>query len=228
VTFQVALIGNEGLVVGSDRRIVRCTYLQNQNPAFQFGEQDKFLKANDSSAICFFAGGSLSQNIASSIAANYGRKRRSILDWERALRTWANNNRTSETSLMSEQVIVVRQNNPESVWLITKQGNNPSSAHEITDHVCTGHNASARFLVAQLWARIMSLDKLKILALMVMAYASKEHPTTVGGSYDLLTLDIRQNAQWTHYQSLDSIFQAFQGKLKGAFDELGPVTASPA
>jgi hypothetical protein len=174
----------------------------------------------------FFAGGSLSQNIASSIAANYGRKPHLTLDWERALRTRANNNRSNETSVMSEQVVVVRQTNPESVWLVTKQGNNPSSAHEITDHVCTGHNATARFLVAQLWARTMSLDQLKTLALVVMAYASKEHPTTVGGSYDLLTLDTSQRSQWARYESLDSVFHAFQTKLKVAFDELSPVTVS--
>ena len=58
MTFQVALIGSDGLIVGSDRRQVYSTPGTFENHgALQPGEICKFSKGPNEEIICAFAGG---------------------------------------------------------------------------------------------------------------------------------------------------------------------------
>ena len=67
MTFQVALIGREGPVIGSDRLTNRQTQdeaFTNQSPTIEMGHQEKFITSDDGSLVCFFAGGPNCQNVA--------------------------------------------------------------------------------------------------------------------------------------------------------------------
>jgi len=87
VTFQVALVGTDGILLGSDRLALYYTPLPTGGQATQRTETTKFRKSDDRSVICFFAGSGFAGDLAQTIAAPF--KGNSLLEWETPLRNIA-------------------------------------------------------------------------------------------------------------------------------------------
>ncbi len=222
VTFQVALIGSDGLVVGSDQLSNRQSQDDmNETPTIEMSKQEKFVKSDDGSLLCFFAGGPTSQNVASTIAAHCAGTPTSNLSWERKVRSKVRSVELLRGAPIGDQIIVVRKHIPTAVCLVQRSLQGATFVNEYKEQpVCIGNNALAKFLVTHLWEPGRTILELKKLALLTLAYAAKENPGGVGGPFDLMTLDNNQNFDWSPHQSADTIFAAFQGKLEAAFDEL--------
>jgi hypothetical protein len=220
VTFQVALIGSDGLVVGSDRLSNRLTRDDaNENPTIEDGRQEKYLKSDDGSLVCFFAGDSTCQNVASSIAMHCSGNSRTDLTWTAAVRSRANSVGRIPWSI-GDQLLVVRRHIPNAVWVVVRH---PAGATFVTEYkeqaVCIGNNALAKFLPTHLWNSGLAIPQLKKLALLTLAYAAKENPGSVGPPYDVMSLDKNQKFEWSQHQSGDAIFAEFDAKLRTAFDQ---------
>jgi hypothetical protein len=54
------------------------------------------------------------------------------------------------------------------------------------------------------------------LALLTLAYAEKENPSTVGGGFDVMVLS-RLESEWSRIDFPEELFARFDGKLKAAF-----------
>jgi hypothetical protein len=223
VTFQIALIGSDGLVVGSDQKSTRQIRESiDENPTTEMGKQEKFLKSDDGSLVCFFAGGPTCQTIAATIAMHCTSTSMSDLRWQTAVRTRVNN-ADRVPSLVGDQFIIIRKHISNSVWLAQRTFQTPATVNEYKNQIlCTGNNALAKFLPTHLWESRFTIRQLKTLALLTLAYAAKENPSTVGPPFDLMTLDKNQIFEWSKHESefTDAIFDTFHGKLKAAFDEL--------
>ena len=90
VTFQIALIGGEGIVVGSDQKSNRqIRESMDENPKTEMGKQEKFLKSDDGSLVCFFVGGPTCQAVAATIAMHCADASMPELRWQTAVRRLA-------------------------------------------------------------------------------------------------------------------------------------------
>ena len=218
MTFQVALIGSEGIVVGSDQLVNRQSNNENENPTIEISRQEKFVKSDDDSLICFFSGGPTCRNVASTIALHCTDTSMPSLRWETAVRTRVNNSQRLPEPRLGDVIIVVQKRITNSIWLVQRPLEGPTDIYLYKDQICTGNNALAKFLVTHLWNYSLTLPQLKKLALLALSYAAKENPGAIGAPFDLMTLDNNHNIEWSHYESLDTIFSSFDGKLKEAFN----------
>ena len=188
VTFQVALIGTGGLVIGSDTRL---TYMTPGNPpSFQLLDgPSKFCASDDSSVICAYAGGPASKSIALEIACrcsagNVG----SELQWEKALGNAAKSVDRPPVTRIMDEVLVVRKDNAGVVWLVTVVGGTEPNIQKVIGHICTGDNSAARFIPRNLWAESLGMRDLETLALLTLSYATRDNPSGVGGDFEILSL----------------------------------------
>jgi hypothetical protein len=220
MTFQIALIGSDGLVVGSDRMVVDArAYPGEEKVMFDRSQQAKFVKNKAESIVCFCAGGADSQNQARDIAREC-RPVDSDLEWATKLKEVASETRRFTRIDVFNEIIVVRKDSPDSVWLVKSDCQGQTFASKITDRKCTGSNVLAQFLPAHLWQSGLAISRLKTLALLTLAYAAKENPGSVGAPFDLMTLNKNQTFEWSKLESEDALSDAFQEKLKAAFDDL--------
>jgi hypothetical protein len=228
VTFQVALIGSDGLVVGSDRMSVRQSREPwDDNATMENGWQEKFIISEDESLVCFFAGGPTCEQVATQIALNCAEVPRSKVRWKSSLHETAHNV-PRFPSAIGDQVMVVRKRVPSTIWLVQRTLTPPMTfVNEYTNQpLCTGNNVVAKFLPTHLWRSDLNITELKKLALLTIAYAARENSGSIGPAFDVMTLDKNQHIEWSKYSSLDAMFIEFQHKMEGIFGELRPVTAS--
>jgi len=184
MTMQVVLVGSNGLVVGSDRKLAYRTQEGNSAPDYQFDVGDKFVRSRDGSIICFFAGGSHAKSIAEGAAAR-SYSGQAICEWHYDLRKAAEDVRASS---IGDEVIVIRLGGEGTdVALINKIGYT-ATVSAINQHRCTGVNVKARFLVERFW-RKAKVESLRRLALLVLGHAARERPTEVGFGFDLMTIE---------------------------------------
>lgn len=229
VTFQIALAGQNGLVIASDRLVNRRIDNLNENPTLEMGKQEKFVRSEDSTLVCFFAGGPTCHQIASEIAANCVNSHMKNLDWQMALRKQIIDIPFLDGVGIADQIIVVRRHIPTSFWLVQRvpgvqTAQRTRGAMMYIDEyqnqtLCTGNNVHAKFLSRNLYRSNLTIEQLKKLAMLTLAYAAKENPGSIGGPFDLMTLDTRQNMEWAQYESADSIVDDFEGRLQRSFIE---------
>jgi hypothetical protein len=203
VTFQIALIGSDGLVVGSDRMVSEMkAYPNDEKFMLDRSQQSKFVKNKGESVVCFCAGGADSQNQARDIARDCHPRGDSDLEWDTQLEQAAKKTRRVIRMDVFNEIIVVRKEIPDAVWLVKSDCQTQTFVSKITDRKCTGSNVVAQFLSTHLWNATRSIPDLKKLALLGLAYAARENPTSIGGSFDLMTLDRQQQFSWSRYESL--------------------------
>jgi hypothetical protein len=217
VTFQVALIGSDGLVVASDRRANNLTPVADENPGVMMNEQDKFRLNKVGTVLCFYAGGADCETQAREIVLNCQPSEDEV-KWETGLCEAARQNRRVAGGELLNEFLVIRQDIKNALWVI-KSLSFDSYVTKLTDRTCTGNNALAKFLVVHLWKRNRPVIELKQLALLTLAYAEKENPSTVGGGFDVMVMRGLQ-FEWSRHDFPDEIFAQFDGKLRAAFDEL--------
>lgn len=226
VTFQIALIGSDGLVVGSDRMVVEAkAYPDEEKVMFDRTQQSKFIKNKAESVVCFCAGGADSQNQARDIAREC-KPVDSDLEWTTKVGQVASKTVRFTRNDVFNEILIVRRDSPDAVWLVKSDCKGQTYVSKITERKCTGSNALAQFLPSRLWQPTLAIPQLKTLALLTLAYAAKENPSSVGAPFDLVTLDKHEIFDWSKHQSadMDELFAAFDGKLRPAFDELEKAT----
>ncbi len=204
LTFQVVLIGRDGLVVGSDRKMS----FRSPTPdvrgysagAWQFAPSTKFVKSTDESVICACAGGPQAKSIANSIVLSCAPVvNESAIQWEEWLR------HTSDavvSNSVGDEVIVVRRNFPDHAIVLCRE-ERTTGVLRIETALCTGTSLTARFLTQHLW-QLDTVDNLERLALLSLAYAVKERPSEVGEGFDIMTLRTSGNVSWRHLEPNDS------------------------
>jgi hypothetical protein len=205
MTFQVALIGCDGLVVGSDRRVLfrsPSPDLVGPRPAaWQSLPGTKFIKSEDDTLVCACAGGPQSRSIATAFIAEWEQCRTARqIEWENRLRT------TAEAVLgnsVGDEIIVVRKDQPARVLIVTRN-NRDVGIQPIESTICTGTALNARFLSAFLWQPTTAVSGLRRLALLSLGCAAKERPGEVGDGFDLMTLEAATNRMtWETFQPDD-------------------------
>jgi hypothetical protein len=206
MTFQIGLVGCDGLVVGSDRRVLfRSAHpdLVGQNPAgWQSFPTTKFAKAQDESLVCAFAGGPQSRSIAVAVIAEWPEcLGLSVMEWEHRVRT------TAESILgnsVGDEILVVRKDDPSRI-LVVNRNDRVAGIQPVETAICTGTATNARFLPMALWKRT-TVSHLRRLALLTLGYAARERPGEVGDGFDLMTL----HSSSTNSSSTDITWERFE------------------
>jgi hypothetical protein len=218
VTFQIALIGKDGLVVGSDRKVSYLT----EGTAGQHIAAEKYIEGADKSIVCFFAGSPLASNIARRIASTCANVLTDEPQWGILLAQAADNvaGPSLPSLAMIDEVLVVRPDVPKAVWLVSKLQPNPASVQTVTETICTGANLTSRFLPRYLWSPL-PLDTLRDLALLTLSFAERENPSGVGRGFDVLTLEKGNGFKWTTHspesakKSADQFLSGLHDLFKG-------------
>jgi len=210
MTFQIALVGSDGLVVGSDRKMAYRTQEQNGKANWQFSDSDKFTQNTDGSIVCFFAGGPHAKSVADLVVTKCDPSQ-NLPEWHNSLRETA---QTIRAHSQGDEIIVVRSQQRD-VCLINKVGD-AASLSPIDGARCTGVIAKCRFLVEAFWERA-SVQGLRHLALVAMQYAACERSESVGLGFNLLVLE-DGNVKWEKYTENDdrilSICDQFQHQIR--------------
>jgi hypothetical protein len=211
MTFQIALIGTDGLLVGSDRLMTYQT-VAPENLATQRSETTKFVKSADNSIVCFFAGSHYAVNLAQVIASS-NFVGNSPLQWAMHLRQVATGLQRPPLPVIDE-ILVARTDMPSFVSVVTKTNQPMAQAATVERWLCTGDNSPARFLPWHLYRR-MTVAELKPLALLTLAYASKESPGLVGIGFDLVIVRNGRTVEEERYGAREIL----EGNLVSVFDK---------
>ena len=221
VTFQVALIGSDGLVIGRDRKVLHVTPVEGENPIYQRPEQPKYKKDKLETVACFYAGGADSAKQASEIVRVSATE--DVESWESAIEHAAKKTHRVFGKDFLNEILIVRRDTPNEIWLLKS---NPPDTRicTITSSICTGTYSDARFLVSRLWHPGLPVAQLKNLALLALADATEDNSGNIGGSFDIMTMSDRQ-FRFEHYElsQVEQAFAAFHEKLTAAFEDFSPV-----
>jgi hypothetical protein len=222
VTFQIALAGKDGLVVASDQLATRPVQFEKEStPTIEYCTQEKFIKSHDDSLICFFSGGPMCQEVASTIAIECSRHSLSNLRFESALRRAANKVAFLRNASVGDQIIVVRRKIADAVWLVQRSvGGIIFVTHYRQQYLCTGNSTVARFLPLHLWSNQLLISELKKLALLTLNYAARENPGSIGPPFDVMCLYSNNSICWSQEQADEAGFAAFNESLNAAFANL--------
>lgn len=191
MTFQIALFGSDGLLVGSDKKIINQSVEVAGNKHTrdsQFSTGSKISRNSKGTIICFYAGGSESKSIADKVAVECNPAESNITEWHYHLRETARTVSAEPIGVppLMNSVLVIRPLIPD-IALISKYGDRTSVSPQIPDKICTGVQAKSYFLVEQFWRKI-PVDRLKTLMLGALGYAAIERPESVGNGFDVLTI----------------------------------------
>jgi hypothetical protein len=195
LTLQVVLVGLDGLVLASDRRMVDVhwvpkAYASHRAALTQKFTTSKLLWSESRRICCAFAGGPQSSTIAAAIAreCDVSPLPSALLEWQHSIEIAIGDMRGSGAHIMDE-VIVLRSDSPTSALRVLVQDNCPSFV-TVASALCTGHTtAPAVFVPAHLYHSRMSVSTLKSLALLTIGYGSRDNPSGVGCGADLITLN---------------------------------------
>jgi hypothetical protein len=211
MTFQVAFIGSDGLIVGSDRLMSYVTpNPEEPNSAWQTTQTLKFVKSADGAIVCTYAGGQLAKNMAVGICGQHVPSGPEI-NWENVLYSVTRYSRPPQS--VTDEIIAVRRDLTDAFWVVRKD-NAASYVQKITaDPLCVGVNSPARFLARYLYQRA-PVGELKPLLLLTLAYASVGSPSVVGGEFDIMTLTSDGAITWDNFDAE----KVKQGPLYSAFN----------
>src|SRR5258708_8658755 len=192
VTFQVVLIGSDGLVVASERMDNYGTPCSpGEGTAWQRSRTKKYFESEDGSVICFSAGGPSVRDIARSIAlkcrtVDCEGKQLSLLQWEDSLKNVADEVVRLGRLALPDEIIIVRRDVRDAAWLVVKHEESLTTVSQVSEWRCTGDNSAARFLPWHLWIST-SVRELKCLAVLAIGYAHQENPSAVSEEFDVMT-----------------------------------------
>jgi hypothetical protein len=180
VTYQVGMVGCDGILFASDTRQIYVITPTEQNPypPFQPSEVSKFLLSADRSLICAFAGSPLSREFAKRIVAATGSHSSSALDLER---DFLDISAAIGPPMGSrDEIMVARASDPSRILLLSRWVQR-NSATDQTRWITTGDNSGpCRFFLHHFYEK-RPIAELQRLAALTLAYASMENPTGIGG-----------------------------------------------
>jgi hypothetical protein len=209
MTFQVALVGSDGVILGSDRRITnRATRVGDAVPFNQYEERTKFFKSDKESVIVSFVGGSEAQRIGREIVE---KSDPALHDsgWESYLDGIA----AKAQPRGPDEVLVLRKARPNEIVRCVLG----SGASRIENHFCAGAIVPACFLTQHFY-RKQPVALLENLAILTLKYGSEEAPTTVGGGFDIVFVT-ESGTRWKFYAldapQITSLKQKFESNTLG-------------
>src|SRR5271165_3048528 len=185
MTFQIVLVGKDGIVLGSDRLFAERglrALLQKQRTTLQRTTGTKICTAADNAVVCSFAGGPYSETIARRIVTDCNPLGRSDIDWRNCLEVAAKNITDYEEHIVDE-VFVIRTDNRSVVKIIRQQKDDPTFT-PVTGHMFSGIETDAIIVPKLFWRADMECDELRTLAVVAVVLASQEAPHLIGGGID--------------------------------------------
>lgn len=202
MTFQLALIGSDGLIVASDRRMQYRSKPEGKIDAglFQPVAGSKFTQSPNGDVICASAGSAIATQIAIDIAMKCDPSLHSdSTSWRYTVNLVAEETLATSSPHL-EEIIVVRKDMPECVLLVSAQ--TCASTTVISEFICTGFSTPARFLPRHLWKR-SSVASLKSLAILTLGYAEKENPSGIGDGFEIMILHADSTISRSEYRPRD-------------------------
>jgi hypothetical protein len=227
VTFQIVMVGRDGLVVGSDQLGQHMRAGEGGRPQIpQTTYQPKYSIGANRSIVCFAAGGSMAPNVARRIVSELDPestfKGITGLEWETAIHQVA---RTEPIPYLTpvDELLIIRKDVSDAFWMVARRlaGQNVVTVTHPQRHTgcfCTGTNTEALFLPRHLWNANRSVTELKQIALLALSYAAQEQPQSVGPPFDIMVLDKSGHMTWTQHTPNNDSFQA---GLERLFAECG-------
>jgi hypothetical protein len=209
MTFQLAMIATDGIVLGSDRLVSKRN--PGRSNSFQSIEGPKIVQSENGMVICAGAGGPQSASIADAIAAKAD-PAVSTLNWRTSLKAIAE---SIAGNSVADEILVVRRE-PLDLILVNREGLIASTA-VIESKVCTGVLTTSHFFTEHLW-RKSTMVSMKKLAQITLAYAAKERPAEVGMGFDILFI-AKEAIESFHYPAQDT-------EVAGLMSEFQSHTAS--
>jgi hypothetical protein len=208
VTFQIAMVGSDGLVIGSDSL---CRYaIQGEIP--QRYTADKHFVSPNGSLFCFAAGTNTTLTLARQISVKC--EDVSVEGLSDAINAICVQHPTP--TLVPDEILIAKMEMPNAFWFMRR---GPESSILIPPlfvanrrYFCTGTKTQALFLPRHLWNPERSVAALKKLALLTLSYAAHEEPGSVGPPFTIMTLDWSGRVEWTKYEK--PLLETFQGGLE--------------
>ncbi len=199
MTFQVALIGSDGVIVGSDRKQIHCTpSTPGALGALQPDLITKFSRSKNDEVVCAFAGEGGSRLMADAIVS-LPECSMVVTDFEWRIAIKKAGESVQERG-PKDEVIVVRKDNLQRAYLVASYS---VAATEIRSHIATGNQGyPARFLLCHFYEKRPIAELIK-LVLLTLHCAAIESEGRIGGGFDLLMLDA-SGIRWRQYREDDS------------------------
>lgn len=186
MTFQVALVGDSGIVIGSDRLVINKkqegTYAK---PSYQFTEADKFCM-NETLA-CFYAGSPTSKELATKIYSKFHQELPALESWEDSMNEFLAQQKTQSVESTFDEVLVFRADVIDKGWIVTRSPKGMPRLADFSDRLCTGDVSPARFISWKLYKK-SSNEYLSKLAFLTLCFATEYSPSTVGRGFDIISL----------------------------------------
>jgi hypothetical protein len=221
MTFQVALINQNGVVLGSDRvhLYVGLEKLSRFRRAVQRQTECKILFSDDKQLVCCYAGGAGSQRIAREIRRSCNPSGLSNSAWEDQIQHVTADVTASGPGIQDE-IIIVRLDNQSGVLMAREYTYGPGFT-SINNCCFAGDYSDARFLGHHLMRDDMSLHDMQNLSLLCLAYAYKNNTTGVGGGFDIVSVNQKGDIYETFYPEADAmlIITQFGAVLNNALHE---------
>lgn len=217
VTFQIAMVGCDGIVIGSDRKAV---YAPGPGaPLFpQVTSQEKYFASESGSIVCFASGSAIAIDLARQISVDYDPALRlrgeSESAWKKAISgVVAGSPNLPPGHQLDEEILVARKDVADAFWFVLRRPFPPLTILKIQGHLCTGAKTVARFLPRHLWSPELTILQLKRLAVLTLSYAAQEEPSFVGEPFDVMTIDRAGNVEWSVHDRSDGDFQQTMNRL---------------
>ena len=224
VTFQIALVGCDGLVIGSDRLGRYVPVIGGLPKLPQIVRQRKYCVSDNGSLICFASGGPMGVNLARRILAECDPesilKGKTESQWEEAVRQLAavqQSGGSGSAPPAPDQILIARSDVVDSFWMLLIRADTKVVLIKMEEQFfCAGASTVAQFLPRHLWNNKRSISDLQKLALLTLSYAAQEEPSSVGPPFDIMTLDQTGQISWSVH---DPMHEKFQSGLEALFLE---------
>lgn len=167
VTFQIALVGCDGLVIGSDQLGRSVPMIDGKPQLAQIVFGPKYCVSAGQSIVCFAAGGISTINLARQIVSECdpASRLKDAADWELELHRLA---RTAPYQ-SPDELLIARADVIDAFWRVSRTQLGPGvilpSIQKTRDPFCIGTSTVAKFLPRHLWSPDLPVSQLKKLAL---------------------------------------------------------------
>jgi hypothetical protein len=199
MTFQVALIGSDGVIVGSDRKQLHHTpSTPGVLGALQPDLITKFSRSKNDDVVCAFAGEGSARSMADAIVSLPECSMKvTDFEWRIAIRKTVE---SRQERGRQDEVIVIRKDDLHRAYLASSYSAAPT---EVSSRIATGNQAyPARFLLHHFYEK-RPVAELINLALLTLHCAAIESEGRIGGGFDLMMLNA-SGMRWRQYREDDA------------------------
>jgi len=212
MTFQVAMVGRDGLVLGSDRRMRILPCIQDGERGYaRYASQSKLRINDEKTAIVACAGADRSWLIGEQIVAKFDPEM-SLIRWADYLKEQCE---SREDKPSRDQILVIRCDTPDKFWWLSIG----REMKQFEDKTSSGLPLAAEYFLQRFYRTNMEIRFLEKLALLTLDCAALEAPDSVGCGYDLMTL---RNGK-PHFQTYKpdcSEILSIRARLQTAIDDI--------